>query len=467
MKQLAIIFSLLLTFCAVKAQRVVVKDFQLRPNDLAAREVVRQDANHKVCALIRVRVVGVKDMKFKEAVDDVKFEHGEYLVYVSPNIQKLTYSSSEQNIKGVVDLNAFGVDIDSKRVYLLQFETSNRLRSAVFMVSPATAKIIFNGKQLLADSTGVAMADLPVGTYDFTVSANGYEQQDGKVTLSEDNVSTMTYVDLEKVTRPVTINCNTDSVSLFIDGVYYGLPVNQKWIVNLTDGKHQLRMTKPRYKDTEDKFTVDGSPLSLDKEMNMRHLKTVKHTEERSHTRVNVRNCGYVLFGGDLFDKDKQDGYKFGLRLNVNFINHFWGAFAFGWGVNLGAQFMDKNYREAHNSTSTGVSESDSKKDDDVAFYADAPLQAGFSIPFGKYNRHMFSVLGGAYGKYAVNLGTDPLKDNSSSSKSSSGNDYFDYGLRGTIRLDFDQVNYSFDISNSLNDKGISFGLSVGWKFYM
>lgn len=454
MKQLAIIFCLLLTFCAVKAQRVVVKDFQLRPNDLAAREVVRQDANHKVCALIRVRVVGVKDMKFKEAVDDVKFEHGEYLVYVSPNIQKLTYSSAEQNIKGVVDLNAFGIDIDSKRVYLLQFETSNRLRSAVFAVSPATAKIIFNGKQLSADSAGVAMSDLPVGTYDFTVSANGYEQQDGKVTLSEDNVSTMTYVDLEKVTRPVTINCNTDSVSLFIDGVYYGMPVDQKWTVNLTDGKHQLRMTKPRYKDTEDKFTVNGSPLFLDEEMSIRRFKTVKHSEERSHTRVNVRNCGYLLVGGDLFDKDKQDGYKFGLRLNLNFINHFWGAFALGWGVNLGTQFMDSDY-------------SDDEKDGDVAFYADAPLQAGFSIPFGKYNRHMFSVLGGAYGKYAVNLGTDFLKDSDSSSKSSSGNDYFDYGLRGTVRLDFNQFNISFDISNSLNDKGISFGLSIGRRFYM
>ena len=78
----------------------------------------------------------------------------------------------------------------------------------------------------------------------------------------------------------------------------------------------------------------------------------------------------------------------------------------------------------------------------------------------------MFSLLGGAYGKYAVNLGTDFLKDDSYS-KSSSGNDYFDYGLRGTIRLDFNQVNISFDISNSLNDKGISFGLSAGWRFYM
>lgn len=463
MKQLSIIFCLLLTFCAAKAQRVVVKDFQLRPNDLAAREIVRQDANHKDCALIRVRVVGIKDMLFKEAVGDAKFEHGEYLVYVSPNIQKLTYSSSEQNVKGVVDLKAFGIDIDSKRVYLLQFETSDKLRSAVFMVSPTTAEIIFNGKRLSADSTGVAMVDLPVGSYDFAVSANGYVAQDGKVTLSDDNVSTMTYVDLEKITRPVTINCNTDSVSLFIDGVSYGMPVDRKWTVNLTDGKHQLRMTKPRYKDTEDKFTVAGGPLSLDEEMSMRRLKTVRHTEERSHTRVNVRNCGYLLVGGDLFDKDKHEGYTFGTRLNLNFINHFWGAFALGWGVNLGLQFMDKDYRKASNDAETG----DSKKDGDVAFYADAPLQAGFSIPFGKYNRHLFSVLGGVYGKYAVNLGTDFPKDNSSSSKSSSGNDYFDYGLRGTVRIDFNHVNISLDISNSLDKKGVFFGLSAGWKFYM
>ena len=462
MRQLAIIFCLLLTMMTAQAQRVVVKDFKLRPNDLAACEVVRQNANNKDCALIRVRVVGIKDMQFKEAVGNVKFEHGEYLVYVSPNLQSLTYSSQEQRVKGVVNLNSFGIDIDSKRVYLLQFETSDKLRSAVFMISPSTSKVIINGKSLSIDSAGVAIADLPVGTYDFSVSADGYVAQDGKVTLSNDNVSTMTYVSLEKITRPVTINCNTDSVSLFIDGAPYGMPVNQKWTVTLTDGKHQLRMIKPRYKDTEDNFTVAGSPLSLDEEIKMRRLKTVRHTEERSHTRVNVRNCGYVLFGGDLFDKDKHKGYVGGMRANANFINHFWGAFALGWGVNLGLQFMDKDARKQYNST---VTDKD-KKDGDVAFYVDVPLQVGFSIPFGKYNRHMFSVLAGGYGKYAINLGSDS-SDNSSSSSSSTGEDYTDYGLRGTVRLDINKFNVSFDISNSLDDKGLFFGLSAGWRFYM
>lgn len=399
MRQLAIILCLLLTMMTAQAKSIVVKDFKLRPNDLAAREVVRQDANNKNCALIRVRVVGIKDMQFKEAVGNVKFEHGEYLVYVSPNLQTLTYSSQEQRVKGVVDLNSFGIDIDSKRVYLLQFETSDKLRSAVFMISPSTSKVIFNGKSLSIDSAGVAIADLPVGTYDYSVSADGYVAQNGKVTLSNDDVSTMTYVSLEKITRPVTINCNTDSVSLFIDGIPYGVPINQKWIVNLTDGKHQLRMTKPRYKDIDDQFTIEGSPLSLDEKMEMHRFKTVRHTEERSHTRVNLRNCGYVILGGDLFDKNKHDGYTFGLRINSNFINHFWGAFALGWGVNFGFQFMDSDYKKADNKTET-----DNKENGDVAYYFEAPLQVGFSVPFGKFNRHLFSVLGGAYGKYAVNL---------------------------------------------------------------
>ena len=46
MRQLAIIFCLLLTMMTAQAQRVVVKDFKLRPNDLAACEVVRQNANN-------------------------------------------------------------------------------------------------------------------------------------------------------------------------------------------------------------------------------------------------------------------------------------------------------------------------------------------------------------------------------------------------------------------------------------
>ena len=87
-------------------------------------------------------------------------------------------------------------------------------------------------------------------------------------------------------------------------------------------------------------------------------------------------------------------------------------------------------------------------------------------MPFGKYNRHMFSVLAGGYGKYAINLGSDS-SDNSSSSSSSTGEDYTDYGLRGTVRLDINKFNVSFDISNSLDDKGLFFGLSAGWRFYM
>lgn len=463
MKQLVIILCLLLTLITTaQAQHIVVKDFRLRPSDLAAREVVRQDAKHKDCALIRVRVVGIKDMKFKEAVGDVRFEHGEYLVYVSPDIQKLTYSSLGQKVKDVVALRSFGVDIESKKVYLLQFDTSEKLRSAVFLVSPATSKVVFCGKPLSVDPTGVANIDLPVGTYDFSVSADGYVAQKGKVTLSNDNVSTMTYVDLERVTRPVTINCNTDSVSLFIDGISYGMPINQKWTVNLTDGKHQLRMIKPRYKDTEEKFTVEGAPLSLDEKMEMRRLKTIRHTEERSHTRVNLRNSAYVLLGTEMFDKNKQEGYFVGLRINANFINHFWGAFAIGWGVNMGIQAMDKDYRKEHNETLA-----DNSKNGDAAFYLDVPLQVGISIPFGNYNRHMFTVLGGGYGKYASNLGTAFLSDNSSESKSSKGEDYSDYGLRGTFRLDFNKFCISFDVSNSLNDKGVFFGVSAGWKFYM
>lgn len=175
---------------------------------------------------------------------------------------------------------------------------------------------------------------------------------------------------------------------------------------------------------------------------------------------MNVRNCGYWLLGGDLFDKDKHDHYKFGIRTDVAFLQHFWGAFALSEGLNFGAQIIDKDYKDEFNE---GLDKSD--KMGDVALYMEIPLQIGFSVPFGKYNRHMISVLGGMYGKYAINLGDDLSSENTSSD--SQTYDYWDYGLRGTFRFDIHHFDISANISSSLDGKGVFFGVSFGWRFYM
>lgn len=464
MKRLSsLIFALMFILTASWAQKITVKDFRLLPRDLAARENPRTDTNGHDCALIKVDVVGIKDLTFDEAVGNVAFNYGEYEVYVPVSINALHYRYSDNRLSGSVNLASYGIEMEGKKVYQLQFETSDKLRTAVFSVSPLNTRLTLNGNILKVDSSGFASSDLPIGTYNFSATASGYDPQNGTITLSSENISTMTNVDLDETVYPVSIHCSVDSAVLFVDDAAYGnAQQGNTWNLQLPKGKHSVRLTRPKYKDTEETLVVEDAPLTKYFSLDPIKQKIVKHNEERSHTRMNVRNCGYWLFGGDLFNKDKHEHYKFGVRTDVAFLQHFWGAFALSESFNFGAQIIDKDYKDDFNE---GLDKTD--KLGDVALYFEVPLQIGFSVPFGKYNRHMISVLGGMYGKYAINLGDDWGSEDSSSSSDSKTYDYWDYGLRGTFRLDFHHFDISANISNSLDGKGLFFGVSFGWRFYM
>jgi hypothetical protein len=118
---------------------------------------------------------------------------------------------------------------------------------------------------------------------------------------------------------------------------------------------------------------------------------------------------------------------------------------------------MSKKSRQAYNATVD-----DDEHIGDVGMFFDVPLQLGLSFPFGKYNRHLVSFLGGGYGKYSFNLG----KGDDNSSDEEGMPDYWDYGLRGTFRIDFSEFSFDSNISQSLNKKGLFFSINIGYKIY-
>lgn len=461
MKRFFVLFLLMLYVSQTRAMHVTVKSFQLRPSDLAARENVRTDAKGADCAIIRVQVVGISDLVFAEAVGKTDYGHGEYIVYVPQGLKSLSFSSNDKNIRQSIDIDKFGIDIEGRKVYLLQLETDARLRSAVFVVSPASAMVKINNEVLPLDSMGVGDVSLRTGSYHYAVEAKGYTPQSGMIELKDDKISTMTYVALDPITYAVKIDCQTDSASVFVDNVAYGIttPGNTSLTLQLPAGKHNLRIIKPRYHELDDNFMVNDTDIILNKPLKRKRLKTVRHTEERSHTRVNIRNCWYVMLGGDQFDKEKNDGYSYGGHLSFLFLNHFWGGAALNWGLNIG---FDAITNEAKQEFNAAVSEDEHIGD--VGMFFDVPLQLGLSIPFGKYNRHLVSFLGGGYGTYSFNLGKGET-ENSEANGSMPG--YWDYGLRGTFRLDINKVSFDANISQSLNNKGLFFSINIGYKIYM
>lgn len=147
-----------LLFCAVflmilgaSAQTLKVKKFKFEPRNAEASKNKVKDSNNENCALILVDVVGVGNIKFDQAVGETKYALNEYKVYVPKNTKRLSYSYGYK--KGVVNLEKYGIDIESLQTYRLTMETENKMRSAVFYIQPQNASLIFDGKQSLLMKT--------------------------------------------------------------------------------------------------------------------------------------------------------------------------------------------------------------------------------------------------------------------------------------------------------------------------
>ena len=114
MKRTLLFFSSFLIASIVSAQEIKVKLMEYLPNDLAARTHPRPDVNGVNCALIRVVVPAVKDMKFDGwVVGDCSYQPGEYQVYVPEGAKKIKFRHENYEPGEIV----FNMPIQSQCVY--------------------------------------------------------------------------------------------------------------------------------------------------------------------------------------------------------------------------------------------------------------------------------------------------------------------------------------------------------------
>lgn len=447
MKKITLIALLMALTLTAAAQKLSFKDFAVLPTDAKASNDQRPAPDGTPCALLRVRVVGVKDMTFTEAVGDVAYSVGEYLVYVPAGTKNLHYAYGRRE-KGVIDLDDMGYGIEKLTTYLLQFETQDKLRSAVFSVSPADAALTVNGKEVALDKNGLAEVELPIGEYDYSVKASGHNEQAGKVSLVEESVSTLTTIALEQRKHQLRLTSNVPTANVFVDDIPYGT-VNPAAPLNLPEGHHTLRISAETYNDYVEELDVQGDLEPLYAELVQMKQKTIVHNNERTRTSINLRNAAYAFLGGTIYDKDAYCDEKeiiASLDVKFHYMWHFFGIFAYQTGFEVGLLF-DNDDDDDDNSSSS----SDEEKDN-WALNATLPLQADISFPFGAYNKNMVSILGGAYGSLIY------IKDD--------GNTSYDCGLRATLRVDINKFSISADVNQSLKDRGFFGGLSLGYKFY-
>lgn len=466
MKRLLFLLIILCASTMIFAQQLTVKTVNLRPQDARARTNPRNDAKGQKCAIIRVRVVGVENLVFPDAVGNVERSLSEYIVYVPEGLKTLRYNNKEGKNLGTIKFDDWDQEINSLASYDVTFESSNHLRSAIFSIQPAKATLFFDGKKVEVNNDGIAMINKPVGDYSYRVEAKGYISQEGSVTLEEDDISTVTDIVLEEQLYPVSFKVFPENATIFIDNVPYTNESIED--LKLPEGKHFVRVTATNYQDDEKSITVSSSMDLVNVVLKEAKHEVVKHKEERTRTNISIRNAFYITGGfaftsasnvGNLFDG--KNAFDFGLELSA--VQHFGGFFAIREGVSIGAIKSNKN--ENYIDFAYDI-ESDSLN---WMGRFDVPLQFGVSLPFGSYNQHLFSIFGGGYAKYIwlTDISESEFKFPDGYAKRGDVDDYiFDYGIRLSAKLDFSHFTIGADFGQSLNDLGFSAGVNVGVKLY-
>jgi hypothetical protein len=443
MRKLLMMIMMCACLTTVSAQKIKVKSVSLRQTDLRASTQPRTDANGKICAIVRVAVVGVSDLKFPDAVGSVDYSLGEYIVYVPVGLEKLRYYNTKKTINGSITFDDYDLEVMTKRVYSVVFESDSHLRAAIFAVQPATAQLTFNGAAVKLDEAGMAIVEKPVGEYSYEVKADGYVSRQGRVKLTDQEITTTTNVLLEQVRHALNINCTPSNANLFIDNTDYGT-LDKAGDLQLPDGEHIIRLTAKGYNEYEQAITVAGQPVALNVAMQQMEERIVKHTDERTRTHVNIRPGYYLGIGGELYDKSQYLGHDWGLRFSFHAMQHTAGIFAIREGIAGGIM---------NPTNGTAPKFYENLADSAKTWFLEIPLQVGVSIPFGAFNQHLFSILGGAYGKMLMTDVWKTEKDDNgyetvTSDKTSKTK--FDYGLRGSIILDISSFSIAAEASLSL-----------------
>lgn len=471
MKKVLFLLMMLCICTTLSAQQVSVKSVSLRQSDLRASTQQRMDAKGKPCAIVRVGIVGVKDLQFPEAVGNVDYSLGEYLVYVPEGTSMLSYRNSSGTVSGSVVFDDYGLEVETKRVYSVILESENHMRAAIFAVNPVIAKLTFDGKPIALDAEGIAVIEKPIGSYNYQVEAPGYVSRSGVVRLTDDDISTITNIALEQNTYAINIKCQPQDATLFIDNSPYG-SLKDVTDLKLPDGEHDIRLTAVGYNDHEQMVKIDGRPVSINITMVKMDEKVVKHNWERTRTHVNIRPAYYLTIGGELFDKKQYLGHDWGIKGSFGAMQHFGGIFSVYEGIGGGVMNLTSQKGDwfEHPADSTNT------------WFLEVPLLIGVSVPFGKFNKHLFSILGGGYGKAMFTEVVDSKKDNSLDPHGNSNKTNWDYGLRAKAILDISRFTISAEASLSLakydkiapntatttttgsNKPNLFFGLSVGAK---
>jgi len=132
--------------------------------------------------------------------------------------------------------------------------------TATFTVTPSTASVVVKNSEenTITANTDGSYTLLKGETYNYTISADGYETETGSITAQEDESIAATLTEIYSVTV-TTYPKRADVTVKDSDGTV--IAANEDGTYDLADGTYTYTATMPGYKDATGSFSVENGEL--------------------------------------------------------------------------------------------------------------------------------------------------------------------------------------------------------------
>ena len=195
MKRLCLILLICLLALTTQAQELTIKSMTVAGNDISASQYERKDLNGQACALVKVLLASPGAVFEGNVIGDVAYKTGEYWVYMTEGSKELRIKHPQTQPLQVV-FKKLGIDkLASKTTYMLsvllpQVAVQAQTQKLIIKYSPSYATVLIDTKLYQGD--GRVEVELPLGSHDYIIAADGYESVEATVKLTAKAPRTVT-----------------------------------------------------------------------------------------------------------------------------------------------------------------------------------------------------------------------------------------------------------------------------------
>lgn len=159
-------------------QEMEVDAFRANTMDLSASTHKRVDNNGEACGLVKVELP-LEGVTFEgNIIDDVKYNSGEYWVYLTSGSKNLRIKHPQKKPLSV-NFDDFGIKLEGSQTYLLSIKTEAGKESVTFRITPKNAILTVDQREYSTEN-GTAVIPLTPEEHNYTIVAPGYKTQGNK-----------------------------------------------------------------------------------------------------------------------------------------------------------------------------------------------------------------------------------------------------------------------------------------------